>query len=231
MVTTIELEQPQPEQPLAVSNIKSNQDNSNESDLEPEMIEKWLPTVDAVLDATRSAFPSGPQGTSGPEPDHQEFRHYWHGVFTQLADTIAADPAIPEQLASPPIKKFMVNLFDRPHPMCCPCSLPDVDPTITLENEIGVTKMDLVRGLRDYLYGEESPEINDEDGEAFTMDTALLYTFDWMSGGYDDDGNRISYYFKQPKIFLYCCRFEDFREETSKFDEEQPKKRPKSKAA
>ncbi|KAL2020026.1 hypothetical protein VTK56DRAFT_8929 [Thermocarpiscus australiensis] len=182
------------------------------------LVERWSQTASAVKRATRRAFLSSPPGTSGPEPDREEFRQYWWGVFTQLLEFIAADPAIPAHLTSPPVTKFVVKLFDQPHRMCCPCSLPDVDPTITLENEDGVTKMDLVRGLRDYLYGETPPiiytAVDDFTEESITMDTPLIYWSDWMSSSdTNESGETFSYYDDVPEVFLYCCRYSQFNEE------------------
>jgi hypothetical protein len=194
-----------------------------------ELIELWRPTVDAIHDATREAFPSSPQGAS-----RREFQQYWHGVFTRLLETVAADSTIPSQLSSPPVTKFTVNLFNHPHSMCCPCSLPDVSPTIELENEQGVSKMDLVRGTRDYLYGDTVPIINTlHDGNDFKSDecaveTPLVFAADWMSGGYNDEGERVSYYSSSPHVFIYCCCADEFRE-TAQLEEPE-KEKPEGKA-
>lgn len=221
----IEVEQ-QPEQ-------HRSGDSQYDSDDDAQLIEKWGPTVDAILAATKEAFPSSPRGSSDPEPNREEFRQYWHGAFTQLLETVAADSAIPEHLTSPPVKKFVVKLFDERHSMCCPCSLPDVDPTIVLENSSGVTKLDLVRGLHDYLYGEASPGINTErvpdssDADTLTVDTPLLYCADWMSCGSNDKGERLSYYTEVPEAFMYCCPSGEFDEKAAKDGEveKQPEKK------
>jgi hypothetical protein len=201
------------------------------------LIELWKPAVDAIHDATRDAFPSSPQGAS-----RDEFQQYWHAIFTRLLETVAADSTIPGQLASPPVTEFVVNLFNHPHSMCCPCSMPDVSPTITLENEQGVSKMDLVRGMRDYLYGDTVPIINvlydnDRESEERAVETPLVFAADWMSGGNNDKGERVSYYHDSPHVFIYCCRAGEFREmaQLEEPDSEGPedgpeKEKPKGKA-
>jgi hypothetical protein len=198
----------------------------------PNLIELWGPIVDAIHNATREAFPSSPQGAS-----RDEFQRYWHAIFTRLLETVAADSTIPGQLASPPVTKFIVNLFNHPHSMCCPCSMPDVSPTITLENEQGVGKMDLVRGMRDYLYGDTVPIINVLDGREFeseecAVETPLVFAADWMSGGNTAEGERVSYYTSSPHIFIYCCRADEFRETAALEEpgEEPEREKPKGKA-
>jgi hypothetical protein len=176
-----------------------------------DLIEKWAPTIDAICDTTRKSFPDSPQGPSATD----NFRQYWHGVFTQLLEAVAQDESIPYHLTSPPVNKFIVKLFDKQHPGGCPCCLPDVDPSITLENEQGVSKTDLVRGVRDYLYGEAAPRIygdeDDDDGGMLAMETALVYNASWMSGGRTEAGERVSYYEDEPEVFMYCCRASEFK--------------------
>jgi hypothetical protein len=178
-----------------------------------ELIEKWAPTIDAICETTRKAFPGSPHGSSAAE----EFRQYWHGVYTQLLETVAQDDSIPHHLTSPPVNKFIIKLFDKQHPGRCPCCLPYVDPSITLENEQGVNKTDLVRAVRDYLYGEAVPKIygdgekeEDDDG-MLAMETALVYFADWMSSETNEAGERVSYYEDEPEVFMYCCRAEEFK--------------------
>ncbi|KAK4152087.1 hypothetical protein C8A00DRAFT_35213 [Chaetomidium leptoderma] len=210
----------------------TNQNNSDDDD-DTTLIEKWAPTIDAISSATRKAFPSSPQGTPGVSPPSRaEFRQYWHGIFTQLLEAVAADPTIPHHLTSPRVTTFVVNLFDKPHGLCCPCSLPDVSPTIALANEQGVDKTDLVRGVRDYLYGETTaPVINTDDDEydyegpaagqqqqpekaaettELVMETALVYSADWMSCGNNDEGERVSYYSEEPNVYMYCCGCDEY---------------------
>lgn len=38
------------------------------------LIEKWAPTINAILDATQVAFASSPPGTTGSEPDIAQFQ-------------------------------------------------------------------------------------------------------------------------------------------------------------
>ncbi|KAH6635766.1 hypothetical protein F5144DRAFT_155454 [Chaetomium tenue] len=172
------------------------------------LIEKWMPTVEAIRAATRAAFPSSPRGPG--------FNPYWHAVFTRLIASVAADPSIPDHLTQPPIPRFIVNVFDHPDRQCCPCSLPDVRPSIVLERPDGVRKTDLVRGVRDFLYGAaagagtvrvyRADEWDEHEGDV--MAEPLLYSWNWMSSGWDDDGGRVSYYGvggDAPQVYAYAC--------------------------
>ena len=97
-----------------------------------DLIVNWAPTIHTIKDATRKAFPNSPQEPS--ESFFEDFRQYWHGVFTRLLDEVAQDSSIPRHPTSLPVKKFVIKLFDQPHPGCCPCVMPDVGASITLEN-------------------------------------------------------------------------------------------------
>ncbi|KAK4041339.1 hypothetical protein C8A01DRAFT_34643 [Parachaetomium inaequale] len=222
------------------------------------LIEKWLPTLTALDKATEQAFPSSPQ------PDRADpkiinftraaFRLYWHVALTRLLDDIAADESIPHHVTSPSVNTFVVKIFDRPHQGCCPCSLPFVPPSIVVRNEEGVNKVDLVRAVRDYLYGEgarpvvylegdeedyedEDWEENGEDGDmgeggdgdeddgwGVKMRTPLVYTWDWMSGGRNEDGDPLSYYTEVPQVFIYCCRAAEFERKQEELERERKKR-------
>jgi hypothetical protein len=239
---TSEMEQQQPQinggedsnldQPDSAEQDNSDQDGDDEYD--GQYIEQWRPTVEAISAAILAAFPGSPRDPSpesSPDPNrnpednnnHDEFRRYWHDVFTQLLSSVVADPTIPEQLTQPPTESFHVNIFDHPHGMCCPCMMPDVEPSIELEREGGVRKTNLVRGVRDFLYGDAaaaSPvevyrcdaEFNGDEVEV--METPLLYTWDWMSAGRGEDGERVSYYYvgHAPQVFLYVCPVGEYEE-------------------
>ncbi|KAL2264177.1 hypothetical protein VTK26DRAFT_883 [Humicola hyalothermophila] len=257
---TIEVEpQTQPEQPVTTSaNDDTFQDDSDSSSgSDGRLIEKFRPTVEAIMQAIKRAFPSSPQPQGGvaTDPDPEEFRHYWHGVLTELADAVAADPAIPTYLTSPPTRHFTINLFDEQPSLCCPCSLPDVQPTIRLVADpsgstsaaAGLTKTDLVLGLRDYLFGPqaavgiyEADESRMEGADVIPMEAALPYHYAWISAGNDAEGNRVSYYSDEQIIVLYCCRAGEFEEkiaqqeageEAETQETRKEKTRPKSRAA
>lgn len=200
-----------------------------DGDEAPELIERWKPMTDALIAATREAFSSSPRGTSGTDPGREDFLEHWRGVFAKLTDKIAADSTFPEHLTSPPTKKFIIKFYDEPSGLCCPCSLPEAWPSITLENEHGVTKLDLVNGMRDFLYGETAPkiyyEVEESDGcflpeaDSLTMEMPLIYHTDWLSGSIEGDV-WISYYHNVPQVFFYCCMPDKFVE---KYEEWQSK--------
>lgn len=202
----------------------------------------WEGAFEAITDAVIAAFQASPRSieASGPEPNREEFRQYWWGVFTELIETVAADNSIPKSLTTPETDKFAIKLFDDPRTADdCPNTLPKVNPTITLENDRGVTKMDLVRGLRDYLFGETAPEINlnprtdwkfpearvgPTGVEVATMDTTLPYKVNWVKGDTDDYDEELSHHKQVPEVFMYCCWVGDFKEQAGYKEEEEPPK-------
>jgi hypothetical protein len=88
-----------------------------------------------------------------------------------------------------------------------------VAPSITLHSDDGgggVRKTDLVRCLHDYLFDEEAAPVvytEKRDGEAdeVRMETTLGYLANWMSGGEDERGEKISLCETDLEVFLYCC--------------------------
>lgn len=236
----IDIEMQEPEEHHDAGSA-SDSDGEDFSEPEP-LIEKWDPTIVAMCEATKRAY-LDPASPSDSDSDRTEFRQYWWDVFTQVLESVAADSAIPTHLTSPPVTKFVVKVFDKQHELGCACGLPAVDPTIALENDEGVTKLDLVRELRDYLYGEASPAINTTEvkggidaSSTVTMDTPLMYEADWMSGGSNGHGAQLSYYDEVPEIFVYCCPSSEFRENWLADEDHDevtavPKTRAKSKRA
>ncbi|KAK3302782.1 uncharacterized protein B0T15DRAFT_315030 [Chaetomium strumarium] len=236
--------------PLSEVNSNFNEnENENENDTPTTYTyterptQQWDPTIDAICSVIRTAFPSSPHNpvttTTTTRPD---FQSYWHGVFTQLISTVAADATIPQHLTSPPVKDFEIKVFDRGHVGGCPCCLPDVEANILLENEDGVTKVDFVRGVRDYLFAGDTtsstssntvPLVNTEDVE-IEMETALVYSAQWMNPFLNHRG--------VPEVFLYCCsagRMEEIlkeeeeeeRDGEKKMEDEMPKGRPRTRRA
>lgn len=195
-------------------------------DSQPPLVETWNEAVDAVLEATRAAFPhSPPFDTASPG----RFQTYWRGVFARLQERIASDDSIPEHLTSPPSKTFWVNLFAQAPTAdpACPCCLPGVEPSVRLENDAGVTKGDLVAGLGGLLYGGgRPPRVYVEDterhdsvvpeAEGAQRPGVLVHGADWMSegGGGDEEGRRYVYtggWVGRPAmIWMYCSQWGEF---------------------
>ncbi|KAF7552125.1 hypothetical protein G7Z17_g4534 [Cylindrodendrum hubeiense] len=193
---------------------------SSDSDGEV-MIEKWHDVIKAIEMTTRDAFSNSPPFDSSPVA----FRSYWYGIFTALHGEILSDPKIPKFLTAPAAENFTISLFDERGTGCCPCGLPDVSPNISLENDDGVTKGDLIYAFKEYMYGDSSPEIH----AAFDSSTpkesigALVYSSDWMSSGYGGrNGEKAVYNADEPNIVLYCCGPESFKENIQA--DEQPDK-------
>lgn len=81
-----------------------------------------------------------------------------------MLESAGSDQSVPEFVTRPPVKKFAIKLFDNEaleNSRCsyCPCILPDVELTILLEDEVGVKKLDIVKGLRNYLYQDDSDPV------------------------------------------------------------------------
>lgn len=188
-------------------------EDESDSD-EPIILEKWPKLVNAIVAATREAFPSSP-------PFHPaspfEFQSYWHDTFSRLRDSVLSDPDIPEIVTSPPVKEFDINLFSQKHALGCPCCLPDIESQLIIRNEAGVTKGDFIKGLADYLYGQSLPTYFGED-ESCVESEALIYSTNWMSGGKDKETGLRTAFLKnpadgpsKPEIWLYCCTWKEFK--------------------
>lgn len=201
-----------------------------DEDSQPLMVETWHEAVDAVLEATRAAFPKSPAfNAASPEA----FQSYWRSVFARLHERVASDKGIPEQLTSPPSTTFWVNLFAQGPEAepACPCCLPDVEPSVRLEKDARLTKGDLVAGLGRFLYGGERPprvyvedperdDVVPEENEA-QRPGVLIHGADWMSegGGGDDKGRRYVYtggWIGRPAmIWMYCSQWGEFKVRTA----------------
>ncbi|KAK4188623.1 hypothetical protein QBC35DRAFT_382141 [Podospora australis] len=233
--------------------------NDDDDDDYGRAIERWGRTVDAIMDAfldnKPDSSPSFLHHKDESSNSREEFRKFWFEVLTKTAEEVESDNTIPMYLTEPKGKKFTVKFFDKePTWGCrCPCSLPDVDGEegkVVIRNEEGVTKGMLVRGVRDYLFGdEEGPKIWrwDGDGDAgenqegkdwVRMGWAVVYTANWMSAGRvaasgdenDMQGEEkeeeelvLAYFGRDPVIMFFCCPFErldEYLERDKKVDEE-----------
>ncbi|POS79386.1 hypothetical protein DHEL01_v202234 [Diaporthe helianthi] len=203
---------------------EEEEEEDPDSDPHPPVVEKWNEAVDAVLAATRTAFPGSPAFNAASPGT---FQSYWRGVFARLHTQVTSDSHIPEYLTSPPCKEFVVNVFAQGgannQGYSCPCCLPWVEPSVRLENEAGVTKGDLVRGLGEFLYGEGLPRVyvEDEEGndvipedeeEREKRTGVLVHGVDWMSEGGTGGGGWIG---RPAMIWMYCCRPDEFAEKTA----------------
>lgn len=211
----------------SLSDPDPDPDSDSDSDSETPMVETWHEAVDAVLEATRAAFPSSPPFDAASPG---AFQSYWRGVFARLHKRVTADESIPAQLTSPPSRAFWVNLFAQAPGAepSCPCCLPWVEPSVRLENDAGVTKGDLVAGLGGILYGGsrpprvyvEDPERHDSivpEEEEAQRPGVLVHGADWMSEGRSDeheDGKRYVYtggWIGRPAmIWMYCSQWGQF---------------------
>ncbi|KAK5658132.1 hypothetical protein OQA88_2104 [Cercophora sp. LCS_1] len=142
--------------------------------------ETWLEVTNAILTATRDAFPLSPsvRASSIPEQEAEAeaFRAYWRRVFRQLLEKVNSDASIPEFVTDPPRDNLSVYLLaDIPHDeVHCTVYLPQVAPSIYISDPdgVGVRKGGLVAALGEYLYGLESlgdPSSTDSEGKAVSL--------------------------------------------------------------
>lgn len=81
-----------------------------DTDLLPDAVIRWAPTIDALDKAIAKNMPLCPSTSSG----EQAFNHFWHNVFTSLAAEIEEDDTIPLHLTSPPRPTFYIKIFTKP---------------------------------------------------------------------------------------------------------------------
>ncbi|KAK0747361.1 hypothetical protein B0T21DRAFT_354148 [Apiosordaria backusii] len=189
---------------------------------------RWAPTIDALhatfTDNAPLCPPLSPSGSN-----EQEFNQFWCSVLTSLAIKIEADASIPLYLTSPPRPTFSIKLFSKPASNGIP-SVVDLPFQIVLSNPSGVTKGDLIRGVRDYLYSEEESRKRviyrprqEGDGlgkwEEADMERVVVYDATWFMMDNqeeppDDDEERYEgCTWKDPEIVLYCCTMERVEEQ------------------
>jgi len=181
----------------------------------------------------------GPPESIELQQQKTAFNAYWRNVFTHLLTEIERNDEIPLYLTEPPVSRVSIKLWNKPDPRCsCPCLLPDVMPTffITAPEDagaggfVGVTKMDLIAQLRDYLYPEDEPlssrpagpgvgssrrsrgeplryncnkTISLHQGVEEPVGGPLVYMFSWMHYGHDD---------ADPEILVYCYDWKSHEE-------------------
>lgn len=212
--------------------VEEEKEEEEEEEEQDPVVETWHEAVDAVLETTRSAFPSSPAYDAASPGEYQS---YWRGVFARLHQQVTTDARISEHLTSPPCTKFWINVFAQgagDDGYSCPCCLPDVEPSVRLENPAGVTKGDLIAGLGAFLYGADGPprvHVEDADGKDVATEEeeggkktgVLVHKADWMSEGSDgDDGKTYVYtggWIGRPAmIWMYCCQPGEFAEKAKK---------------
>jgi len=192
---------------------------SDDDSFDENLVEKWKPITTAIVDAVKRAASQSPQlsPTSSPQ-ERLTFQKYWYHILDQVLDSVASDRSIPEFVTKPPVKKFAIKLFDKAaleNSECsyCPCILPDVEPTILLSDDVGVRNLDLAKGLRDYLYRDDSKPViytlvgrSQQEVEDARICGPVLHDANWMSSGTDKaTGDRMAYpWHDQPTMFMYC---------------------------
>jgi hypothetical protein len=201
------------------STDNETQDDALESD-EEIVHEKWKPAIQAITAETASALNASPPfNASSPA----EFQAYWRKIFGKMRDRVIGDATIPHYLTSPPVKSFRITLYSRQHQLGCPCCHPDVDPSIVLENETGVTKADLISGINNTLYGDTLPRVYLEpeplywtsaadeakrpcihDGDFRDDSGVVVFSYNWMTAGNVGNG-AARMYGDKASIILYCC--------------------------
>ncbi|CAH0033977.1 unnamed protein product [Clonostachys rhizophaga] len=196
--------------------------------------EKWQQVIKAIENTTKESLGASPPfDASSPAA----FQTYWRDVFRRLQSSIVADNTIPEFLTDPPVKKFSITFMDVLHGLACACCHPDeIEANVTLENDTGVTKADLMDGVIEQLYGEKLPRVytepeylfdvrdrgpsdTDSDDEGYSLDDisftddsgVVVYETAWISAPGQRDGNNLAYS-EEPQIYFYCCKAEKYHE-------------------
>lgn len=236
------------EKPTTEEEVRVDEDGQSSSE-EEVIIEKWEDVVNAITKTTEEAFAASPPFDA---TNPSAFQTYWRGVFTRLRESISADSNTPRYLTEPPVDQFRITLFDAEHALNCPCCHPDVEPNIVLENDDGVTKEDLLDGFIDYMYSDTLPRVYIEpcsvfhkgvvtESDGFRMVPggggceyseeagAVVYTFSWMSGGTNDDGEKEAYP-SDPKIVMYCCRKDEYEDRVRDRKDETEASTPEAEA-
>lgn len=182
-------------------------ETSSEEELPP-LVQTWEESVEAIKKGIRHAFPNSPAFDAA---DPSSFQSYWRQVFTELRSSMESDSTIPNHLTSPSTAIFEIRLQKSEHSGECPCCLPQKEPEIVLRNDNGVTKGDLVIGLVDYLYNEQSTDVasdtNSKGAKRFARQGKVILDFNWMSAPEEIDGRNIAFVNEElriPEIFVYC---------------------------
>ncbi|KAI5460863.1 hypothetical protein BGZ63DRAFT_387938 [Mariannaea sp. PMI_226] len=203
----------------------SGENNISEEDDDPGFVkETWGLAVRSIKEATKNAFPESPK-----DNDISAFQTYWRGVFSQLATTVASDTSIPKFLTFPPSKVFEITVFHEDYGFAaCPCCLPTVKPSFVIRNINGVTKVDLIEGIAQYMYGDTLPtlyleepveegqkpiekeydeDMDDIDEVYIKQATALVYHQEWLVWPAD---------LVSPGMWMFCCAPDKYMEISQK---------------
>ncbi|KAK4163908.1 hypothetical protein QBC43DRAFT_300866 [Cladorrhinum sp. PSN259] len=153
---------------------------------EPEPLECFERTVKAITSAfTSSSVASSPSSSlSTASGGWEPFRKHWYDILSKILTQVEGDPDIPHFLTDPPVRKFQVKLYRSAH-LGCPCCLPILEPNIVIKRSKGVTKGDLVRAVRDFLYGREEPAVSNGDAnsaeeEVVRVERPVVWRDEWM---------------------------------------------------
>ncbi|KAF2753000.1 hypothetical protein EJ05DRAFT_229168 [Pseudovirgaria hyperparasitica] len=134
------------------------------------------------------------------------FQEYWQAVMKDVENLIASNEAIPDQLTNPAAKTFRIWVFkqDEDSLNSCPCCLPICGDDIVLKNNQGVTKVDLIRGISQYLYADvdKFPALHCmDDGSTDALPVASV-EFNYMTNGGQDETCVLASH--EPGIWMYC---------------------------
>ncbi|KAK4226712.1 hypothetical protein QBC38DRAFT_218386 [Podospora fimiseda] len=205
------------------------------SDEEEEQIpptkEQWEPTLRALTSSFSSISPSSPSESPN------SFRLRAHSLLTQTISEVQTNGSIPRFLTDPPCKKFKILFFDTDpkvlsgqEKLSCPCCLPISESNITLSNDDGITKEQLITAVREYLYGEEwteekdGPKVwkgdelvqrweNKEEG-MMRVRKGVVCKYNWLGGGWIDKEDRSKgrkcLEPLGPEVVLFVCGVDEF---------------------
>lgn len=171
------------------SDEEAGEEADEESDTESEIVPDWKPVGFPFLRQCGDTLASTPAPSAISFAEHQ--RH-WRDRFNQMLSTLEFANDASTQLTDPPTHKVEVEILDHAEldqhgcGLHCPCDLDDArnvaDKIFVLSSESGLTKGDVLRQLRDHVYGND-----DEGSYPWARDTFVggldFKTFNWLSYG------------------------------------------------
>jgi len=167
----------------------ADEEADEEADTESEVEPDWKPVGFPFLRQCSNTLASTPAPAAASFAEHQQ---HWRDCFSQLLSTLESTDEASTQLTDPLTYKVEVEILDHAEldrhgcGLHCPCDLDDTrnvaDKIFVLSSESGLTKGDVLRQLRDHVYGNDN-----EDSYPWARDTFVgglnFKTFNWLSYG------------------------------------------------
>jgi len=175
--------------PDSESGADENADEDADEDAEPDVKPDWKPVAFPFFREWSKTLSSTPAPAASTFAEHQR---YWRDRFNGLLSNFEPTD-ISTQLTDPPTRKIEIEILDHAvldlHGcgLHCPCDLDEsrnvADKVFVLSCESGLTKGEVLRQLRDRVYGDD-----DERSYQWARDTFVgglnFKQLNWMSYGH-----------------------------------------------